>query len=195
MSDLVIFISHKLKSRDKARKIAAALAAFGAPRVRIHYSGKYLLGVNYRQQIENDLNEASWLILLYEGPDFAWDWCLFEIGFFTAKMPSKVDPKLICLHSPEYTVPGPIQDFNSLPATTEQLKEFYGQIYIEEPWKIYPKLFWGKRGSRRYEYTTNSIRNGREVAAPASLVRRLRSTSKLISLIFYEKGTFRLKLT
>jgi hypothetical protein len=141
MNDLVVFISHKLQSSERARETAVALSAFGGAGIRMHYSGKYPSGINYRQQIENDLTDASWLILLYEGSQFEWDWCLFEIGFFTAKMASKKDPKLICLHAPEHGVPGPIQHFNSLPATPKKLKEFFRQIYVEEPWKIYPNVF------------------------------------------------------
>ena len=140
MSDLAVFISHKLQSSDSAREIAVALSAFGGAGIRMHYSGKYPSGINYRQQIENDLTDASWLILLYEGPQFEWDWCLFEIGFFSAKMDSKKDPKLICLHDPEHGVPAPIQDFNSLPATPKKLKDFFRQIYVDEPWKIYPNV-------------------------------------------------------
>ncbi len=86
MNELVVFISHKLQSSDRARDIAVALSAFGGSRIRMHYSGKYEVGINYRQQIEKDLAQASWLILFYEGSQFEWDWCLYEIGFFTAKM-------------------------------------------------------------------------------------------------------------
>ena len=142
MNDLVVFISHKLQSSERVREIAGALSAFGGPRIQMHYSGKYEAGINYRQQIERDLTAASWLILLYEGPEFQWEWCLFEIGFFTAKMQdSKKDPRLICLHSPEHKVPDPIQNFNSLPATPQKLKEFFRQIYVNEPWRIYPNVF------------------------------------------------------
>ena len=141
MNDLVVFISHKLQSSDRAREIALALSAFERSRIRMNYSGKYKAGINYRHQIENDLTDASWLILLYEGPKFEWDWCLFEIGFFTAKMDSKKDPKLICLHDPEHEVPAPIQNFNPLPATPDKLKDFFRQIYVDEPWNIYPNLF------------------------------------------------------
>jgi hypothetical protein len=35
----------------------------------------------------------------------------------------------------------PIQDFNSLPATPDRLRAFYGQIYVEEPWKLHPNVF------------------------------------------------------
>ena len=89
MNDLVVFISHKLQSKERVKKIAAALSAFGGPRIQMHYSGKYPKGINYRQQIEKDLTAASWLILLYEGAELQWEWCLFEVGFFTAKMESK----------------------------------------------------------------------------------------------------------
>jgi hypothetical protein len=69
-SDLVVFISHKLQSSDRAREIAVALSAFGGVGISMHYSGKYQSGINYRQQIEKDLTAASWLILLYGGPQF-----------------------------------------------------------------------------------------------------------------------------
>src|SRR5271165_4368567 len=134
MNDLVVFISHKLQSSNRAREIALALSAFERSRIRMNYSGKYKAGINYRHQIENDLTDASWLILLYEGPQFEWDWCLFEIGFFSAKMDSKKDPKLICLHDPEHEVPAPIQNFNPLPATPDKLKDFFRQIYVDQPW-------------------------------------------------------------
>jgi hypothetical protein len=142
MNELVVFISHKLQSSDRARDIAVALSAFGGSRIRMHYSGKYEVGINYRQQIEKDLAQASWLILFYEGSQFEWDWCLYEIGFFTAKMRnSEKDHRLICLHDPEHEVPAPIQDFNSLPATARKLKDFFRQIYVDDPWKIYPDVF------------------------------------------------------
>jgi hypothetical protein len=142
MPDLVIFISHKLQSRDRATEIAGALSAFGGSRIRVYYSGRYTAGIDWREKIQNDLTEASWLILLYEGPHVAWDWCLFETGFFSAKMKdSKTDPRLICLHNPEYNVPGPMDNFNSLPASEARLTEFFRQIYVDEPWKISPNLF------------------------------------------------------
>jgi hypothetical protein len=58
MSDLVIFISHKLRSQAKAQKIAEALSAFGGPGIRILYSGEYRAGTKYRPQIENDLSDV-----------------------------------------------------------------------------------------------------------------------------------------
>jgi hypothetical protein len=51
------------------------------------------------------------------------------------------DPKPICLHDPEHEVPGPIQDFNSLPVTSKKLRDFFRQICAEEPWKIHSNVF------------------------------------------------------
>ena len=142
MENLVIFISHKLQSRERAMKIAGALSAFGGNRIQVYYSGKYMAGVDWREKIEKDLSEALWLILLYEGPQVEWDWCLFETGFFRAKMKdSQADRLLICLHSPEHSVPGPLKSFNPVPATTEKLEELFRQIYVDKPWEISPKLF------------------------------------------------------
>ncbi len=139
---LVIFISHKLQSRDRATEIAGALSAFGRERILVHYSGNYTFGIDWREQIERDLTEASWLILLYEGPQVEYDWCLFETGFFRAQMnASQGDRRLICLHNPEHTVPNPLTAFTTLPATEKNLEDLYRDIYVNEPWKIYPKLF------------------------------------------------------
>src|ERR1700730_17552605 len=142
MENLTVFISHKLQSRERAMDIAGALSAFGGDRVQVHYSGKYMAGINWRNQIEHDLTEASWLILLYEGPQAEWDWCLFETGFFSAKMKgSQTERLLICLHSPEHTVPSPLQAFNSVPATAARVQGLFRQIYVDKPWEISPNLF------------------------------------------------------
>jgi len=140
--NLVIFISHRLESGEKARGIARALSAFGGPRIRVHFSGQYGPGIDARSHIERDLAEASWFILLYEGPQFEWAWCLFETGFFKAKMTdSKTDPRFFFLHSPEHEVPHTFQDLNSLPATPQKLEELFRDIYENKPWAINPNVF------------------------------------------------------
>jgi hypothetical protein len=156
MENLTIFISHKLQSRDRVTEIAGALSAFGGDRVQVHYSGKYMAGINWRNQIEHDLTEASWLILLYEGPQIEWDWCLFETGFFRAKMnESPTERLLICLHSPEHTVPSPLQAFNAVPATESRVEDLFRQIYVEKPWEIAPNLF--QRNARLVNESINRI--------------------------------------
>jgi predicted nucleotide-binding protein len=142
MENLVIFISHRLESTARAREIAGMLCAFGGPRVRVHCSGNYWPDINARERIERDLIEASWFILLYEGPQFEWGWCLYDAGFFKAKMmDSKTDRRLFVLHNPKDEVPSTFQDFNSLPATPDKLEGFFRQIYLDEPWKINPRVF------------------------------------------------------
>ncbi len=103
MENLTIFISHKLQSTERAIQIAGGLAAFGGERILVHHSGKYPTGTDWREKIEHDLTEASWLILLYEGPQIEWDWCLFETGFFRATMKDGKERRLFCLHHPDYT--------------------------------------------------------------------------------------------
>ena len=85
MEDLTIFISHKLESRANAAILAGNLSVFGGDRIKVLYSGNYLFGVNWQKEIEEGLTKASMLILLYEGPHIAWDWCLFETGFSEQK--------------------------------------------------------------------------------------------------------------
>jgi hypothetical protein len=72
MEKLVIFISHRLESLERAKQIARALSNFGGGDIRVEYYGEYPARINYRRQIEKDLTEASWLILLYDGPQFEW---------------------------------------------------------------------------------------------------------------------------
>jgi hypothetical protein len=142
MEELVIYISHRLENRESARYIGGMLSAFGRDRIRVHYSGQYPAGIDWREQMESDLVGASWLILLYDGPQVEWDWCLFETGFFRARMKSSpTERRLICLYSPEHRAPGLLQSFDLVPATQPSLEVLFRQIYLEEPWKINPRLF------------------------------------------------------
>jgi len=142
MEDLTIFISHKLESRANAAILAGNLSVFGGDRIKVLYSGNYLFGVNWQKEIEEGLTKASMLILLYEGPHIAWDWCLFETGFFRAKMMDSPTPRfLTCLHRPEQEVPAPLKSFNPVPATQEGVEKLFRQIYVQKPWEISPNLF------------------------------------------------------
>jgi hypothetical protein len=140
--DLTIFISHKLESRTNASILAGSLSAFGGNRIKALYSANFLFGGTWQEDIEEGLTKASMLILLYEGPQIAWDWCLFETGFFRAKMMDSSTPRfLVCLHSPVHEVPAPLKSFNPVPATQEGVEKLFRQIYEQKPWEISPNLF------------------------------------------------------
>jgi hypothetical protein len=139
---LVIFISHRFQSRDAAETIARALYAIGGDRILVHYSGKYTFDIYWRENIERDLTEASWLLLLYERPHMEYDWWLFETGFFRGKMDApRRNCRLICLYKPSHVVPPPLQSFFAIPAAEKELGDLFRDIYVNKPWKVNTNLF------------------------------------------------------
>ncbi len=142
---LKIFLSHKLRSRDAAQKIAAALAAFAGDRVLVFCSANYPPGINWEQEIRSALDQSSWLILLYDIPEDNQDWCMFETGYFRARMGNDSEAKrIVCLHDPDNQipnhVPNPITMFNPVPATKDAVGTLFRSIYVDPPWAIKPDL-------------------------------------------------------
>lgn len=139
---LRIFLSHKLgKSREKAKKVAVALSILANDRIVIVYSADFDRGIEWEKKIRHALNRCEWFLLLYDGPDVNHDWCLFEAGYFRAKIEGSPRKKLICLHDPRHSLPNPLRGFTSVPAREDDLKALFKQIYLDEPWKIKPDLF------------------------------------------------------
>jgi hypothetical protein len=136
-TSLRIFLSHKLESREKARLVAGALSAFGGERVLVSYSGNYPAGTDWENKIRTELDRSDWLILLYDGPDINHDWCLFETGFFRARMTrSREKRRLICLHDPRHNLPNPLRTFIPVPARQEEILNLFKDIYTRSPWNI-----------------------------------------------------------
>jgi hypothetical protein len=139
---LRIFLSHKLgQSREKAKRVAAALSLLANDKIVIVFSADFDKGIQWDVKIRRELDTCDWFVLLYDGADANHDWCLYEAGYFHAQIQKHPDKKLICLHDARDSLPNPLRGFTSVPACDEDLFRLFKQIYLDEPWKIRPDLF------------------------------------------------------
>jgi hypothetical protein len=145
-------ISHRKESFERAKEIGEQLCVFGAGRIVVHYSVETEAENDWRRRVEQNLTDASWFILLYDGPLVDWDWCLFETGFFIAKAEDQEKRRLFLLHKPEDTVPSPMQNFFSVPAMEEPLRKLFRELYAINPGRLIRPYFVETNGSLTYRY-------------------------------------------
>jgi hypothetical protein len=106
----------------------------GNPNLKVFVSSALPWGEEWDRAVHEAAQQADWLILLYTDPSVAWDWCLYETGYFAAHKDKTVPPKkLVVLHSPGVDVPGPLSRWQSYAATEERMTAFLGQVYLEPP--------------------------------------------------------------
>src|SRR4051794_28539478 len=93
---LRIFISHKMPAdTDLAQQIGSRLALYGGNQIKVTHAGKFRYSENWRSRIQQELDQAHWLIYLYTDPDEDWGFCLFECGYFNRTMESDDRKRLI----------------------------------------------------------------------------------------------------
>lgn len=131
-NELTVFISHKLNDREAAEMIKDELGVFGVGRLKFFLSEEIPFGENWTEKIHDSLKTADWLILLYTDPTADWDWCLYETGFFAAKI-IKEENRLICLHSPKVPLPKPLEKWQAVNAVEADVVKLLKQIYGEPP--------------------------------------------------------------
>jgi len=125
---LRIFISHKFKDKRIAENITNELKIYASGRLEFFFSTPP--GEDYRKKIDEELKVSDWLLLLYTDPTAEWDWCMFEVGFFAAKVENS-EHRVICLHSedPDVTPPKPLDRWQSVKANEEEVSKLLKQLY------------------------------------------------------------------
>lgn len=108
-----VFISHKAKDEKIARILREYLVAFGGGKLKCFVSEEIPLGNRWEEQIYAKLQAADYLILVYTDPETAWDWCLYETGFFVGCR-GKEGKKPICLHADDASPPNPLKRWKSV---------------------------------------------------------------------------------
>ena len=85
-----VFFSFKFTEGEKAKKIVETLRGL-SNRIDIRYAYDFKernVGMDYVRQIDTEIKNADWLILLLPDPAADWDWCLYETGIFRGQMVS-----------------------------------------------------------------------------------------------------------
>jgi hypothetical protein len=141
--ELHIFISHKMPTDTKlAEMIGSQLALYGADQVKVKHAGRFRFGDNWRQEIQQELDWADWLIFLHTGQDADWGFCLFECGYFQARMEaaSGQDKRLIILCKNADLISPALEQYKAAEATPESILALLKQIYHEPPWALAPSV-------------------------------------------------------
>ena len=127
-----VFFSYKKKANDveTANEIIKILRQLSADKLNITHQGEFEKGIKWREAIKQGVKSANWFILLLPDPSDDWDWCLFETGLFVAQATSA--DRLICLHHPNIARPSEISEFNSVPATQEDIEKFLKMALVDD---------------------------------------------------------------
>lgn len=142
---LRIFISHKMPADSSlAQEVSQKLGLFGADRIKVVHAGQFPSGDTWRSSIERELDEAHWLILLHTDRDSDWNFCMFECGYFRARMKSVPSARLIPMCQDIKYVSDAISEFNAVQVDGASVCKLLEDIYREEPWKLSPKLSTGQ---------------------------------------------------
>lgn len=129
---LKLFISHKHKDEEIAKKIVAELDLYAAGKIEFYLSEENPFGVNWHNKVHKELKEADHLFLLYTDASLDWDWCMYETGFFSRGVYDKRgehNHRLICLHRPKVETPKNLDHWKSVSTTPENLKKLLTELY------------------------------------------------------------------
>lgn len=124
-------------------EVAAALGAFGGNQVIVRASCSFKPGINWFDEVHKAIEASDWLILLYTAPQQDWDWCMFEVGYFSRRLHESRDSskRLICLHPQGCSVPNPIMHQTNVQATVGEVYALMKAVYLDDPWAIKQELF------------------------------------------------------
>jgi hypothetical protein len=79
-----IFISHRHEDADVGSFIKEGLVSLSDGKLTIFVAEDISGGAVWRQQIEDALERARYLFLIYRDPSEDWSWCFYEVGYFQA---------------------------------------------------------------------------------------------------------------
>jgi hypothetical protein len=135
-----IFLSHKLKDRSAAKAISEVLQANSAGKIRVFIAEDITKGVVYQKEIEQQLYDSDWFVLLFTGvEDEDWSWCHHEAGIFCG-MTYPDDKRVIVLYPPNVDLPDPLAKYEAVKCETtadgesEDVERFLQDLFGKEPY-------------------------------------------------------------
>ena len=129
-SECSVFFSHK-HSDENVTSALIDLLKRHTKNVDFFISEKITKGLSWRQAIHDHLNRASFLVLVFTDPDENWEWCAYETGFFDALSQIKPSRRIWCLHHASTKPPSHLEGLQSIPATTEDVKQWLTELFKE----------------------------------------------------------------
>jgi len=139
MSDLTIFISHKMpKDSEAARRIGNLIASYSGNKIKIVLAEDFQKGRELTPEITAAIQSADIFLLLYTGEDQDWGYCLLEAGQFQTALSKDEKRSIVVFHDPSVSKPRALSQYISVPISSDQVYDFLEQIYVERD--IYPGI-------------------------------------------------------
>jgi TIR domain len=138
-----VFLSHKLKDHSAASAICEVLQANSAEKIKVFMAEDIEKGTVYRQEIEKQLYESDWFILIFTGvDDDDWSWCHHEAGLFCGMSYPDAN-RVVVFHPPKVDLPDPLRQYEAVKCETnvagksEDVDRFFQHLFGEP---LYPGL-------------------------------------------------------
>jgi TIR domain len=145
-----LFLSHKQKDYESAEQIRNVLSML-SDGLRVLLSENIAKGLDWQQEIQSQIIESDWFVLLFTGDDDDWSWSLYETGNFRAMYSDT--GRVVVLYPPNVTLPYPLQQYQAVKCQSpEDLYRFFEDLFGKEPGipSAQPVLCEsGRRGSAR----------------------------------------------
>jgi hypothetical protein len=115
-----IFISHRAEYGPVVRELKNAIESTSRGKLNVVISEDLKGSERWRRAIQEHLEDAERLFLIYGAPYEDWSWCFYEAGYFAALDPGKEQPRpssedkqsrpIYCIKRPNVPAPGPLND-------------------------------------------------------------------------------------
>jgi hypothetical protein len=140
--ELRIFISHRMPTDTAmAEKIGSRLALYAGNQVKVTHAGQFRYGEKWREKINEQLDTTDWLIFLFTEQDEDWGFCLFECGYFQARMEKEPENKNLVIFCRQADQISPaLEEFNAMEAGVDSIFKLLKQIYHFPPWEVSPAV-------------------------------------------------------
>jgi hypothetical protein len=140
--ELRVFISHRMPTDTAiAEQIGSRLALYAGNQVKVTHAGQFRYGDKWRNKIKDELDTVDWLIFLYTDQDEDWGFCLFECGYFQARMEKDPENKQLVIFCRQADQISPaLREFNAMEAGLDSILKLLKDIYHREPWAISPAV-------------------------------------------------------
>src|SRR5262245_24192679 len=115
-----IFISHRAEYGAVVRELKNAIESTSRGKLNVVISEDLKGSERWRKAIQEHLEDAERLFLIYGAPYEDWSWCFYEAGYFACLDPGEAQPRpgsegrqsrpIYCIKRPNVPAPGPLSD-------------------------------------------------------------------------------------
>jgi hypothetical protein len=139
-----IFISHRAEYGSVVGELKNAIESTSRGKIHVAISEDLKGSERWRKAIEEHLEDAERLFLIYGAPYEDWSWCFYEAGYFAALDPGEKQPRsssegkpsrpIYCIKRPNVPAPGPLSDLQMVTDKERliaDLIDIYGENKVE----------------------------------------------------------------